>query len=121
MKANITLSLDNEIINELRTIKDYSILVNEQLKAYFNARTSENKEILKQNLAIIKQNQRENNKKRREIEKRIEQIDLKYKKLKEMIRDKEMNCPECGKSMTILRDKARCKCGITIELKGGNN
>ena len=65
MKSIITLSLDQDIIDQLKEEKNYSDLTNEQLKAYYNVKQCENIVILKQNLTKIKQIIKENKKKER--------------------------------------------------------
>jgi len=107
MKINLTLSLEEEIVRLLKQEPNYSKLVNGQLEVFFRTSTVQNKKILKQNLAELKQKQKENNKKRREIEKQLIKIAESEKILK---------CPECNRVMF----KGVChRCGIKIELKGG--
>lgn len=106
MKATLTLSLDVELINRLKQESNYSELVNEQMTTYYQAANSENKRILKQNLAEIKQKTKELNKKKREIEKKIIKVEEKEKSFYQ-------TCPQCGGRLTL---KGNCfKCGIRIE------
>ena len=107
MKINITLSLDEEIVRQLKAEPNYSKLVNEQMEVFFRTSTSQNKKILKQNLAELKQKTKLFNKKKREIEKQL---------IKIAENEKILRCPECNRIMF----KGFCsRCGIKIELKGG--
>ncbi len=63
MKQNITLSLDTEIVASLKREKNYSDVVNEQLKAFYSVKDIENIEILYKELVKTKQIVKENNKK----------------------------------------------------------
>lgn len=107
MKINITLSLDEGIVFKLKKENNYSKVVNEQMKVYYNTPDSENKKILRQNLVEIKQILKINRKKQRLINKQLDIIEE---------RAKVLRCPECDRVMI----NATCfKCGIKI-LKGGN-
>lgn len=108
MKTNITISMDVEIVNRLKQEENYSDLVNEQIKVFYNASASENKRILKQNLSEIKAKTKEYNKKKREIEKKLQQIEE---------REKILHCPECGR---VMFNRTCFKCGIKIE-RGKDN
>lgn len=108
MKINLTLSLDEEIVRQLKKNNNYSQLVNEQLEVFFRTSMVEDKKILNQNLAEIKQKTRFFNKKRREIEKQLLKIEEK---------NKIVRCPECNKILTKNGKRFFCfKCGIGIEL-----
>ncbi len=103
MKINITLSLDEEIVRQLKAEDNYSKLVNEQMSVFFRTSTSQNKKILKQNLAELKQKTKFCNKKKREIEKQL---------LKIAEQEKILRCPECNRIMF----RGVCShCGIKIE------
>lgn len=79
MKAIITISLDSEIIRLLKGEKNYSDIINEEMKAYYDIKKVENLEILNQKLAEIKQNMKISRKKRRDIEETINKITKKKK------------------------------------------
>ena len=103
MKINITLSLDEEIVRRLKAEPNYSRLVNDQMEVFFRTSTSQNKKILKQNLAELKQKTKLFNKQKREIEKQLIKIEE---------NEKILRCPECNRIMF----KGVChKCGIKIE------
>jgi len=74
MKSTLTLSLDTEIILKLKQENNYSDVVNEQMKAFYNADSIEKIPILKQNLAEIKQILKKNRIRQRDINKKIKQI-----------------------------------------------
>ncbi len=77
MKTNITLSLDIEIIEELKKEKNYSSIVNEEMKMYFNQTNKQNLVFLDKKLRETKQFIKEKRKKQREIVKIIDKIKLK--------------------------------------------
>lgn len=79
MKINKYISIDEEIFRCLSRESNASDLINEQLKAYYNQKNSENLVILKQNLALIKQNIKENRRKEKELMKKIDNLDKKNK------------------------------------------
>jgi len=97
MKTNITLSIDQEIAEKLKAETNYSDLVNEQLKGYYAVKTSENKEILRLNLAKTKQILKENRKKRRELEAALLKIDKKHKLFKRKLLSKSKMIEEIKK------------------------
>lgn len=80
MKTNITLSLDRDIVDDLQREDNYSNLVNEQMKAFFNIKSLDSIAFLKSELKKIKQILKENKKKKREIEAQMEKIRKKEKK-----------------------------------------
>jgi len=81
MKSTLHISLDSEIIAKLRQEKNYSDLINSEMKAYYNAEKCENITILKQNLAEIKQVLKINGRKKRLIDKKLEKIKTKEQKV----------------------------------------
>jgi molybdopterin converting factor small subunit len=82
MKTNLTLSLDVEIVQKLKKEDNYSDVVNEQIKGFYNVKNIESVEILEQKLIETKKKIRENNKEKREIVKNIEKIKEKERKMK---------------------------------------
>ncbi len=86
MKSNITLSLDVDLIKQLKQEDNYSDLVNEQIKAYYDVRDVENLRLLQQNLLKTKQILKENRKKERQIKATIEKIKSKEKDILEKTR-----------------------------------
>jgi len=99
MKTNLTLSLDSDIAIKLKRESNYSDLVNEQIKLYYDANQINNQQILRENLQKIKQNIRESNKKRREIEAKIAKI----KQKEEYILEKVKSRPALIKRITEKR------------------
>ena len=88
MKNNITISLDNEIVKKLKAERNYSDLINEQMKGYYDVKLIENKELLNQKLAEIKQILKISRKKKRDIDDLINKIDKKDRKFKKFLRKK---------------------------------
>ena len=84
MKTNITISIDQKIVEFLKAETNYSDLVNQQLKAYYDVKGVENIEILKRELTKTKQILKENRRKRREIEAQLGKIASKEKKFKSL-------------------------------------
>ena len=82
MKINITISLDKEIVMKLKEESNYSDVINEQMKGYYDVKLIDNLEILNQKLAEIKQNLKISRKKRRVIEESIAKITKKHKLFK---------------------------------------
>ena len=93
MKTTITICLDQELVLKLKEENNYSDIINQQIKAYYNIKDVQNIGILKENLAKTKQIIKENHKKQREIVKLIEKLKEKEKNILdkcrvEMKRDK---------------------------------
>lgn len=86
MKTNLTLSFDVEVAKQLKEETNYSDLVNEQMKAYYDVKDVENVRLLQQNLIKTKQIIKENNRKKREIIKTINKIKEKEKIILEKTR-----------------------------------
>ena len=82
MKAIITISLDTELIKKLKAESNYSDVINEQMKGYYDVKQIDNLEILNEKLAEIKQNLKISRKKRRIIEESIAKITKKHKLFK---------------------------------------
>ena len=82
MKNHINITLDNEIIEQLRRENNYSELINEQMKGYYAVQTCENLQILTENLKKTKQILKEYRRKRREIEAQVFKINKKRKLFK---------------------------------------
>lgn len=74
MKQRLDISFDQEIVDKLQREKNYSGLVNEVVKNYYDAGSIENLQILNKNLQETKQIIKEKNKKKREIEAKIAKI-----------------------------------------------
>jgi len=85
MKNNITISLDSEIVLKLKAESNYSDVINEQMKGYYDVKLIDNLEILNQKLTEIKQNSKILRKKRRVIEENIAKIDKKQKLFKKKL------------------------------------
>lgn len=85
MKAIITISLDTELIKKLKAEKNYSDVINEQMKGYYDVKQVDNLEILNEKLAEIKQNLKFSRKKRRVIEETIAKITKKHKLFKKKL------------------------------------
>ena len=85
MKNNITISLDDEIVRKLKAETNYSDVINEQMKGYYDVKLIDNLEILNQKLTEIKQNSKILRKKRRVIEENIAKIDKKQKLFKKKL------------------------------------
>jgi len=81
MKHNITISLDHEIVSKLKQENNYSDVINEQMKAFYEEESIENIQILKEKLVKTKQIIKESNKKRRDIEKHMEKLRIKEKRI----------------------------------------
>ena len=88
MKTNITISIDQELARKLQEESNYSDVINEQMKGYYNVKTCENIETLNTKLAETKQILKENRKKKREIEGQLIKIDQKNKKFKKIMKQK---------------------------------
>lgn len=86
MKSTIHLSLDQELIDQLRKENNYSDLVNNVVKEYYNGINCENIAILMQNEAKYKKEARVIAKKRRLIAKKIEKIKQKEKKVIKIVK-----------------------------------
>lgn len=91
MKTNITITIDQEIVEELKREVNYSSLINEQLKAYYATKHCENEAILQQKLKETKQILTENRRKRREYEAQLRKIAEKKKKVKDFFKKKQYN------------------------------
>ena len=85
MKAIITISLDTEIIKKLKAETNYSDVINEQMKGYYDVKLIDNLEILNQKLTEIKQNLKISRKKRRDVEENITKITKKQKLFKKKL------------------------------------
>ncbi len=85
MKAIITISLDTEIIKKLKAETNYSDVINEQMKGFYDVKKIDNLEILNQKLTEIKQNGKILRKKRRVIEDNIAKIEKKQKLFKKKL------------------------------------
>lgn len=79
MKQTITISLDREIIDELKKENNYSNAINEQLKAMYNTNKSKNLEILNKNLEESLKELKKTRKKVKEIKESIGEIKKKEK------------------------------------------
>ena len=88
MKTNITISLDPEIVRKLKAEPNYSDLINEQMKGYYDVKMISSKEVLNQKLVEIKQILKENRKKKRDIDDILNKIDRKDRKIKKFLRKK---------------------------------
>ena len=62
-KQNLTISLDQELVEKLKEETNYSDVINEQMKGFYAVKSCENVEVLKLNLAKTKQILKENRKK----------------------------------------------------------
>jgi N-glycosylase/DNA lyase len=90
MKTNLTVSLDVELVAKLKRETNYSDVINEQIKGYYDIKSIENQQILKEELTKTKQFIKQSNKKRREIEQKLKQI----KQKEEFILEKVKSRPE---------------------------
>jgi len=88
MKTNITITIDQEIAKKLREETNFSDLINEQMKGYYDVKKSENIEFLSKELIKTKQILKKNRKKRRDIEETIEKITQKQKNFKKKLLSK---------------------------------
>lgn len=79
MKVNKYISIDEEIFKRLSKEINASDLINQQLIAYYNQKSCENVEILKQKYAEIKQINKENHKKEKELRLKIDKLTQKNK------------------------------------------
>jgi len=79
MKINKYISIDEDIFKQLSREINASDLINEQLKAYYNQKSCENLEILKQKLAEIKRINKENRRKEKELISKIDKLSQKNK------------------------------------------
>jgi len=82
MKTNITITIDEEIAKKLRAETNFSNVINEQMKGYYDVKKIEDLEFLNEKLSEIKQILKKNRKKRREIEDTIAKITQKRKNFK---------------------------------------
>ena len=82
MKTIITISLDTEIVKLLKAENNYSDLINQEMKGYYDVKKIENLEFLNKKLAEIKQNLKISRKKRRDVEETINKITSKQKLFK---------------------------------------
>ena len=82
MKTIITISLDTEIVKLLKAETNYSDLINQEMKGYYDVKKIENLEFLNKKLAEIKQNLKISRKKRRDVEETINKITKKQKLFK---------------------------------------
>jgi len=85
MKNHITISLDHEIVKKLKAESNYSDVINEQMKGYYDIKLIDNLEILNRKLTEIKQNSKILRKKRRDVEETIAKIDKKQKLFKKKL------------------------------------
>ena len=81
MKTTITICLDQELVFKLKEESNYSDIINQQIKAYYDIKDVQNIGILKENLAKTKQIIKENHKKQREIVKLIDNLKKKEKEV----------------------------------------
>jgi CRISPR/Cas system CMR subunit Cmr6 (Cas7 group RAMP superfamily) len=86
MKQRLDISFDTEIVDKLRGEINYSNVVNEQMKIYYNEGCIENLTILNKNLAEIKRKQREISRKKKEIVKKIDRIHQKEKEISKIVK-----------------------------------
>jgi len=112
MKINITMSLDKEVVESLKEENNYSNLVNDQLKAYYDVKGCQNLAILIQNLAKTKQILKETNKKRRELDlkiKKIKQTESKILKITNKYPPQVLSILKGSTNLAILRELYRTK------------
>ena len=102
MKNNITISLDSEVVKKLKAEKNYSDLINEQMKGYYDVKLIENKELLIQKQQEIKQILKISRKKKRDIDDLLNKIDKKDRKIKKFLKKKGLT-----RSKLILQIKER--------------
>jgi len=88
MKSNLTLSLDTELVAKLKREKNYSDLINEQMKGYYDVKCIESLQVLKENQQKTKQIIKENRKRLKEIDKNILKI---KEKEKIILKETELN------------------------------
>ncbi len=77
------MSLDIEVIEELKKEKNYSNIVNEEMLMYFNNKNSRNLSVLYNKLTETKQFIKEKRKKARELTKKIDHIKLKEQSVRQ--------------------------------------
>ncbi len=88
MKINKYISLDEDIVHQLQREINASDVVNQQLRAYYDVKSCESVEILKQKLIKIKQILKENRKKEKELIQKITKITQKNKEFLLNIQDR---------------------------------
>ena len=129
MKTIITISLDQEIVKLLKAENNYSDLINQEMKGYYDVKSVDNLEILNQKLAEIKQNLKISRKKRRVIEETIQKITKKHKLFKKKMLSRSKMIIEIKKRRVAERSNPhrRIEYFTTAEeeadqiLKGGTN
>ena len=107
MKSTITINLDIEIVKLLKAEKNYSDLINEQIKGYYDVKLIESTEFLNQKLAEIKQNLKENRKKKRDVEEMLNKIDKKDRKIKTFLKKRGLTRQKLIQQITKRRDLER--------------
>lgn len=81
MKINITISLDKEIVERLKEENNYSVLINKEIKAYYEGVESLNLKKLKQKYTEIKRILKEKRREAREMIRKIEKIEQKESRI----------------------------------------
>ena len=107
MKHNKYISIDEEFFYKLKEESNASDLINELLKAYYDGKNCENREILRKYLLKIKQILKENRKKQREIEDNIAKIDAKEQKINLFLKEKQLTRAKLIKQIELRREKEK--------------
>jgi len=79
MKINKYISIDDDLFYKLQKENNASQIINELVKGFYNVKSIENIEDLKQNLCKIKQIIKDNRKKAKDLSLKIAKIDQKNK------------------------------------------
>ncbi|MBR9679357.1 MAG: hypothetical protein GON13_03760 [Nanoarchaeota archaeon] len=107
MKAIITISLDTELIKKLKGESNYSDVINEQMKGYYDVKLIDNLEILNEKLVEIKQNLKFSRKKKRVIEESITKIEKKHKLFKKKLLSRSKMINEIEKRRALEKNSHR--------------
>lgn len=85
MKINITISLDEDIVNRVKQENNYSQMINEQLRTYYDDKNTENLAILNKKLAEIEKKAREIKRNKMEINKKIKKVKEKESRILNLV------------------------------------
>ena len=101
MKTIITINLDTELIKKLKAEKNYSQLINDQMKGYYDVKLIDNLEDLNEKLAENKQKTKILRKKRRVLDETIDKILKKQKLFKKKLLPKNQMIAEIRRRRDI--------------------
>lgn len=86
MKINITISLDEDLIYKLKLESNYSNVVNECVRSFYDDKSTENLQILSKKLAEIEQKARVIKRSKIEINKKIKKVKEKESRILNLVK-----------------------------------